>query len=317
MSPRIRNGAPVIVDYAHTPDALETALAALRPHASGRLVVVFGCGGDRDPGKRPLMGAIAERLADRVIVTDDNPRSEEAAADPPRHPRRLSQGARRSATAPAPSAPRCSMLEPGDVLLIAGKGHERGQIVGDKVLPFDDAEVARAMPWPRRGDDARCGPPPRPQPRPAGAPAGDWSARGVSIDSRTVAPGDLFVALTGPNFDGHDFVADALAKGAAAALVAAARRQASRADAPLLVVADTQAALEALGRAARARASGHHRRRHRQRRQDRHQGGAAPRLRAPGPHRRLGRQPQQPVGRAAVAGAHAARDRLSASSRWA
>ncbi|HXQ52306.1 MAG TPA: UDP-N-acetylmuramoyl-L-alanyl-D-glutamate--2,6-diaminopimelate ligase [Stellaceae bacterium] len=138
------SGAPVIVDYAHTPDALETALAALRPHAKGRLALVFGCGGDRDPGKRPLMGAIAERLADRVIVTDDNPRGEEAAL------------IRRAILATCPKAREIGdragairaalqMLEPGDVLLVAGKGHERGQIVGDKVLPFEDAEVARAI----------------------------------------------------------------------------------------------------------------------------------------------------------------------------
>jgi UDP-N-acetylmuramoyl-L-alanyl-D-glutamate--2,6-diaminopimelate ligase len=137
------NGAPVIVDYAHTPDALENALAALRPHASGRLVVVFGCGGDRDAGKRPLMGAIAARLADIIIVTDDNPRSEDAAL------------IRRAILAECPGAEEIgdraaairrglALLAPGDMLLIAGKGHERGQIVGTKVLPFDDADVARA-----------------------------------------------------------------------------------------------------------------------------------------------------------------------------
>ncbi len=137
------NGAPIIVDYAHTPDALETALAALRPHCRGRLVLVFGCGGDRDPGKRPQMGAIAARLADHVIVTDDNPRSEDA-------------GMIRRAILAACSDAReigdravairegAAMLGPSDLLLLAGKGHERGQIVGSKVLPFSDAEVARA-----------------------------------------------------------------------------------------------------------------------------------------------------------------------------
>jgi UDP-N-acetylmuramoyl-L-alanyl-D-glutamate--2,6-diaminopimelate ligase len=136
------SGAPVIVDYAHTPDALETALTALRAHCRGRLVVVFGCGGDRDPGKRPMMGAIAARLADMAIVTDDNPRSEPAAAI--RHailaaaPGAQEVGDRGSAIRAA-----VSRLQPGDLLLIAGKGHERGQIVGDKVLPFDDADMAR------------------------------------------------------------------------------------------------------------------------------------------------------------------------------
>ncbi|MDQ0472879.1 UDP-N-acetylmuramoyl-L-alanyl-D-glutamate--2,6-diaminopimelate ligase [Labrys wisconsinensis] len=137
------NGAPVFVDYAHKPDALEKALEALRPFVRDRLVVVFGCGGDRDPGKRPMMGAIAARLADRVIVTDDNPRSEDPAA------------IRAAALAAAPGAieigdrgeairTAVAELRPGDALLIAGKGHEPGQIVGRTVLPFSDHEVARA-----------------------------------------------------------------------------------------------------------------------------------------------------------------------------
>ncbi len=135
--------APVIVDYAHTPDALQTALTALRPFCQGKLIVVFGCGGDRDPGKRPQMGAIAEQLADDVIVTDDNPRSEDPAA------------IRRAILAACPKAREIGdraeairaairMLRPGDLLLIAGKGHERGQIIGDKTLPFDDAAMVRA-----------------------------------------------------------------------------------------------------------------------------------------------------------------------------
>jgi UDP-N-acetylmuramoyl-L-alanyl-D-glutamate--2,6-diaminopimelate ligase len=136
-------GAPVFVDYAHKPDALEKALAALRPFASGRLVTVFGCGGDRDKGKRPIMGEIATRAADVVIVTDDNPRSED--------PARI----RAEILAAAPGAQEIGdraeairagvkMLEAGDVLLIAGKGHETGQIVGGTVLPFSDHEAARA-----------------------------------------------------------------------------------------------------------------------------------------------------------------------------
>jgi UDP-N-acetylmuramoyl-L-alanyl-D-glutamate--2,6-diaminopimelate ligase len=137
------NGAPAIVDYAHTPDALETALRALRPHCRGRLSLVFGCGGDRDPGKRPMMGAIAERDADLVIVTDDNPRSENPAtirrAILSACPKAREIGDRRAAIRAAFAA-----LAPGDVLLIAGKGHESGQIVGSETLPFNDAEVARA-----------------------------------------------------------------------------------------------------------------------------------------------------------------------------
>ncbi len=136
-------GALLIVDYAHTPDALETALKALRPHATKRLVVVFGCGGDRDAGKRPQMGAIAARLADIVIVTDDNPRSEEPAiirrAILAACPGGREIGDRRAAIRAA-----AKLLEPGDVLLIAGKGHEAGQIVGARTLPFDDRIEAQA-----------------------------------------------------------------------------------------------------------------------------------------------------------------------------
>jgi UDP-N-acetylmuramoyl-L-alanyl-D-glutamate--2,6-diaminopimelate ligase len=136
------SGAAVFVDYAHTPDALEQALAGLRPHAEDRLHVVFGCGGDRDAGKRPEMGAIAARLADRVVVTDDNPRSEDAAAIRrailAAAPGAVEIGGRAAAIAAALEA-----LGAGDVLLVAGKGHETGQIVGDTVHPFDDAEVVR------------------------------------------------------------------------------------------------------------------------------------------------------------------------------
>lgn len=137
------SGAPAFVDYAHKPEALVKALEALRPHARGRLVLVFGCGGDRDAGKRPIMGAIAARLADKVVVTDDNPRTEDPAA------------VRQAILAAAPGAAEIgdraqairaafAGLEAGDILLVAGKGHETYQIVGERVLPFDDAEVLRA-----------------------------------------------------------------------------------------------------------------------------------------------------------------------------
>jgi UDP-N-acetylmuramoyl-L-alanyl-D-glutamate--2,6-diaminopimelate ligase len=138
-----KNGAPVFVDYAHKPDALEKALAALRPFVAGRLAVVFGCGGDRDVGKRPMMGAIATRAADLVYVTDDNPRSEDPAAI------RAAilvaaPGAREFADRGEAIRAAIEALGPGDALLIAGKGHETGQIVGDRTLPFSDAETARA-----------------------------------------------------------------------------------------------------------------------------------------------------------------------------
>ena len=138
------NGAPIFVDYAHTPDALENVLTALRPHCRGRLVVLFGAGGDRDAGKRPAMGEVTTRLADVVIVTDDNPRSEDSAAI-----RRAilvgAPGAREIGDRGEAIAFAIDMLQPEDLLVLAGKGHERGQIVGDVTHPFEDAEVARAV----------------------------------------------------------------------------------------------------------------------------------------------------------------------------
>ncbi|WP_291007010.1 UDP-N-acetylmuramoyl-L-alanyl-D-glutamate--2,6-diaminopimelate ligase [Ferrovibrio sp.] len=142
LAARTAGGASVFVDYAHKPDALEAALRSARPHCTGNLVVVFGCGGDRDRGKRPLMGEIATRLADRVYVTDDNPRSE------------IPADIRAAILAAAPNAVEIADrrrairtavadLQAGDLLLIAGKGHEQGQIVGRETLPFDDRVEAR------------------------------------------------------------------------------------------------------------------------------------------------------------------------------
>jgi UDP-N-acetylmuramoyl-L-alanyl-D-glutamate--2,6-diaminopimelate ligase len=136
-------GAQIFIDYAHKPDALAKALEALRPYATGRLLVVFGAGGDRDQGKRPLMGAVAAAKADRVIVTDDNPRSEDPAA------------IRAAIITAAPHATEIddrgeairraiAELQAGDILLIAGKGHETGQIIGDRVMPFSDHEAVAA-----------------------------------------------------------------------------------------------------------------------------------------------------------------------------
>jgi UDP-N-acetylmuramoyl-L-alanyl-D-glutamate--2,6-diaminopimelate ligase len=137
-----RAGAPVYVDYAHTPDATEAAIEALRPHTTGRLITVFGAGGDRDQGKRAEMGAVAARLSDFVIITDDNPRSEDPAAIRrdilAGAPDAVEVAGRREAIAAAIAEAR-----EGDIILLAGKGHEQGQIVGDRVLPFDDVQVAR------------------------------------------------------------------------------------------------------------------------------------------------------------------------------
>lgn len=135
------NGAPVFVDYAHTPAALDVALQALRPHVMGRLIVVFGAGGDRDKGKRPLMGRAASAHADIVYVTDDNPRSE----DPAQIRAAVLQGCPNAHEVPdrAEAILRAvDALGPGDALLVAGKGHETGQIIGDTVYPFDDVEQA-------------------------------------------------------------------------------------------------------------------------------------------------------------------------------
>jgi UDP-N-acetylmuramoyl-L-alanyl-D-glutamate--2,6-diaminopimelate ligase len=141
-----RTGAPVYVDYAHTPDALEAAIAALRPHAKGRLIIVLGAGGDRDQGKRPEMGRVASAFADVAIVTDDNPRGEE-----PGDIRRMvlagATGAREIGDRRAAIAAAIAEAGQDDIVLIAGKGHEQGQIVGRgeaaRVLPFDDVTVAR------------------------------------------------------------------------------------------------------------------------------------------------------------------------------
>ncbi len=149
LAATLQNGAAIYVDYAHTPDGLETMLHAIRPHCHGQLHVVFGCGGDRDGGKRPQMGAIAAQQADHVIVTDDNPRSEDAAtirdavmagiasADMARV---TNIGGRREAIAAA-----LKTLGPGDILVVAGKGHEQGQIIGTTVVPFDDVTEVKTL----------------------------------------------------------------------------------------------------------------------------------------------------------------------------
>ena len=143
-----RNGAPIFVDYAHKPDALQKALRALRPYAKRKLVVVFGAGGDRDPGKRAVMGEIAAKGADSVIVTDDNPRSE--------NPDLIrsailstAKGAKDIGDRTEAIRTAIAGLQPGDALLIAGKGHETGQIVGDRVLPFSDHDAVAAALAPR------------------------------------------------------------------------------------------------------------------------------------------------------------------------
>jgi UDP-N-acetylmuramoyl-L-alanyl-D-glutamate--2,6-diaminopimelate ligase len=161
----------VVVDYAHTDDALRNLLETARPLASGRLITVFGCGGDRDPTKRPLMGAVAARLSDVIVVTSDNPRSEDPEAiigQITRGIKRPSDRPARTGTEAAGERPECltipdrghaialaiSRAQPGDLVLVAGKGHEKSQVIGDRVLPFDDGEVARAALARRRAGSA-------------------------------------------------------------------------------------------------------------------------------------------------------------------
>ena len=138
------NGAAIYVDYAHTPDAMKSVLETLQPHLAGKLHVVFGCGGDRDPGKRAEMGRYAAAVAEHVILTDDNPRTEDPAeirkAARVGCPDALEIGDRAEAITAGVKA-----LQPGDILVVAGKGHEPGQIVGNTIIPFDDADVVRQV----------------------------------------------------------------------------------------------------------------------------------------------------------------------------
>jgi UDP-N-acetylmuramoyl-L-alanyl-D-glutamate--2,6-diaminopimelate ligase len=152
-----RDDVRVVVDYAHTDDALKNLLETASPLAAGRLITVFGCGGDRDRTKRPLMGAVAARLSDVVVVTSDNPRSEDPAQIIEQIKRGIVKPDDRSKGRAGQKEVRClaivdrreaieravSEAAPGDLILIAGKGHEKYQVIGERVLPFDDVEVAR------------------------------------------------------------------------------------------------------------------------------------------------------------------------------
>lgn len=250
------NGALVYVDYAHKPEALEQMLLSVRPFTTNRVVVVFGCGGDRDPGKRQIMGEIASRLADVVYVTDDNPRTEEPAsiraAILETAPDGIEIGDRREAIRMAVSG-----LEPGDTLVIAGKGHETGQTINDTVYPFSDHVEAR-MAVKEVGPTAVT-------PLWTGQAMADaMQARpfhglpdeitGISIDSRTLQRGDAFFAIKGENMDGHKFTTAAAAAGASVLVVDEAKLPSlGRLTVPLMVVDDVLAAMVKLGRAARAR----------------------------------------------------------------
>lgn len=246
-------GLDILVDYAHTPDALANVLDAVRPLTRRRLICVFGCGGDRDPGKRPLMGAAVAERADLAVVTSDNPRTEEPRAilDQilPAVPNPHFVDVDRQTAIRAAIADAC----PGDVVVIAGKGHEDYQILADGKggtykIHFDDREeaAAAAAQRPRYAladvTDATGG----------AATGPDATFSRVVIDGRSAAPGDLYVAIEGERFDGHDFFRQAVENGASG-VVAARGKAPADLGTSAIEVDDTTAALGALGRLARQR----------------------------------------------------------------
>ncbi len=252
---RVANDAEldIFVDYAHTPDALVNVLSALRPITERRLICVFGCGGDRDPGKRPGMGRAVAEAADLAIVTSDNPRTEDA------------QSILDMITPAVPDAffvdvDRRTAIEaaiaeatPGDVVLIAGKGHEDYQIIGTEKIHFDDREEAARACSARQGFSLRevldCT---------LGAVVAALSAtdfRRVVIDGRSAAKGDLYVAIRGERFDGHDYCQQAIAAGATGVLVERGRG-AGITGATVIEVDDPRIALGEIARLHRQRWGG-------------------------------------------------------------
>ena len=241
-------GGLIFVDYAHTPDGLEHVLKSLRPHVKNRLCCLFGCGGDRDKGKRPQMGEIANRLADVVYVTDDNPRSENPAKIRGEIltacPKGIEEKTRTEAIRHA-----IADTQNGDVLVLAGKGHEQGQKIGEVEYPFSDRVEVQIMLknlsekalW--SSSELQMA---------LGVEVPEYvNAYGVTFNSKEVKVGDLFIALTGGARDGHEFVKNAVEAGASACIV----------NHPLenipmekqIVVLDTKEALLALARFARMR----------------------------------------------------------------
>jgi murE/murF fusion protein len=246
---RVANDADldIFVDYAHTPDALHNVLAALRPLTRRRLICVFGCGGDRDPGKRPLMGAEVRASADLAFVTSDNPRTE----DPRAILDQILAGIPRpfAVDVDRARAIRAAVGEavPGDVVVIAGKGHEDYQVIGTTKHHFDDREHAAAAVKERAVRQLR-----ELREEAGGTGAGDAEIRRVVIDSRIAAPGDLYVAIRGEAHDGHAFCAAAIEAGASAVMV----EHAVDVAAPAIVVDDTRLALGRLAHAHRRRWAG-------------------------------------------------------------
>jgi len=245
----LKNGAGVFVDYAHTPDGLEQVLKSLRPHTKNKLICLFGCGGDRDKGKRPQMGEIAERLADQVFVTDDNPRTEEPSTIRKEILVGCPTKGHEELTRYKAIAHAINILQTGDVLVLAGKGHESGQEIQGVMYPFSDriesalyikADHEKPL-W--TGIELQ-----QALTVPVNKNAKIWR---VLFNSKDVQLGDLFVALTGGARDGHEFVKDALEKGAALCLVS--RELPDVPKEKQIVVTDTKKALESLARYARMR----------------------------------------------------------------
>ncbi len=245
----LKNGAGIFVDYAHTPDGLEQVLKSLRPHIKGQLVCLFGCGGDRDEGKRPQMGAIAEKLADKVFVTDDNPRSEDPglirkeilSACPQKGHEELS---RSKAIMHA-----VNTLQSGDVLVLAGKGHESGQEIQGVMYPFSD-RVESAL-YIKGDNEKNLWNGVELQQALTVPVSKNIKVWRVLFNSQDIQTGDLFVALTGGTRDGHEFVKDAVERGASLCLV-----NHEICDVPKekqVIVPDTRRALEALARYSRMR----------------------------------------------------------------
>lgn len=235
----------VVVDYAHTPDALEKVLATLREQVPGKLVCVFGCGGDRDAGKRPLMGAVAARLADRIIVTSDNPRSEDPVSIIEQIVSGIDSAYLAEPDRAAAIAQAVQSARSGDIVLVAGKGHEDYQEISGVKTPFSDAAAALAA-------LENCGAENAPMMQLSEAATAlnaellgaDVAFNSVGSDSRNIEAGQLFVALKGENFDGNTYAAEAISKGAAAVLVSDAAIDAR----PALLVQDTRLALGALAK---------------------------------------------------------------------
>lgn len=235
----------VVVDYAHTPDALEKVLATLREQVQGKLFCVFGCGGDRDAGKRPLMGRVATKLADNVIVTSDNPRSEDPASIIAQVVSGIDGVYLAETDRAAAIKQAVQSAKSGDIVLIAGKGHEDYQEIAGVKTPFSDAAVALAALNDCQGTDA-----PMMQLSEAVSAlnatliGADVTFDSVGSDSRNIQVGQLFVAIKGENFDGNTFAAEAINKGAAAVMVSDAATTAN----PALVVPDTRLALGELAK---------------------------------------------------------------------